>query len=287
MSAGPAAAPSGAGHPVPQGARLLAPVAVDGTRLRAALWTAEGARGTVLIFPGRTEYIEKYEDVAARLTARGLNAVAIDWRGQGASDRPGWQPLMGHVDDFAEFQRDVAALLALPEVAALPGPRILLAHSMGGAIGLRALLGGLDVAGAVFSAPMWGIHFAPAILRPVSRVLAELGTALGLGRRFAPGGGPVTYVAEQEFDGNRLTSNPAEYARLQAFAEAHPEMTLGGPSFAWVRAAFREMAALHRAPRPTLPIRVFLGGAEEIVDPAAVRNLTARLPAAKLVPLTG
>ena len=52
----------------------------DGLRLRLGLWQPEGeATGTVLLFPGRTEYLEKYAPVAARLAAdiEEISGVAV------------------------------------------------------------------------------------------------------------------------------------------------------------------------------------------------------------------
>ena len=84
-----------------------------------------GTRGTAVIFPGRTEYAEKYGPVAGELVARGFAVAVIDWRGQGLSDRHPRNAMLGHVHDFADYQRDVAALMALvggagPAGAALP-----------------------------------------------------------------------------------------------------------------------------------------------------------------------
>ena len=44
-------------------------------------------KGTVCIFPGRTEFIEKYFEVVRDLRARGFAVAVLDWRGQGLSDR--------------------------------------------------------------------------------------------------------------------------------------------------------------------------------------------------------
>ena len=117
-------------------------------------WTFGG--GTVLMLPGRTEHAEKYGTTAERLAAAGYASAALDWRGQGLADRLLPDRRKGHVGQFADYQRDLDAFAAAVRET-LPGPFYLLAHSMGGCIGLRGLMRGLDVAAAAFSAPMWGL----------------------------------------------------------------------------------------------------------------------------------
>ena len=132
-------------------------------RVRAAVWPG-GARGAVFLCSGRTEYIEKYGRVIGELTARGFSVVTCDWRGQGLSDRALADPMKGHVGDFAEYQRDVEAVLASPEAAAVGPTRVMICHSMGGAIGLRALVDGRVAPEAViFSAPMFGLTLSTAL----------------------------------------------------------------------------------------------------------------------------
>jgi lysophospholipase len=50
----------------PETGRAWQATAADGTRLRIATWAA-GDRGTVLVFPGRNEHVEKYGRVARDL----------------------------------------------------------------------------------------------------------------------------------------------------------------------------------------------------------------------------
>lgn len=83
----------------PEGAEAFWLETLDGLRIRIALWRG-GGRGTAFVFPGRTEYAEKYGLVAGRLVARGFSVVVIDWRGQGLSTRPPGAPMMGHVRSF-------------------------------------------------------------------------------------------------------------------------------------------------------------------------------------------
>ena len=60
----------------------------DGVSLRFARFAPPaGRRGTVCIFPGRTEWIEKYFETVRDLRNRGFAVALLDWRGQGLSDR--------------------------------------------------------------------------------------------------------------------------------------------------------------------------------------------------------
>ncbi len=95
----------------PDGGRAVWAETPDGWRIRLGIWGA-GERGTVLLLPGRTEYVEKYGRTARDLLARGYATVAIDWRGQGLAQRGLADRLVGHVDDFDEYQRDFDTLVA-------------------------------------------------------------------------------------------------------------------------------------------------------------------------------
>ncbi len=60
----------------------------DGVSLRFARWAPPpGRKGTVCLFQGRAEYIEKYFETVRDLRSRGFAVATFDWRGQGMSDR--------------------------------------------------------------------------------------------------------------------------------------------------------------------------------------------------------
>lgn len=241
----------------------------DGVRIRAAVWQVANAKGTVLMFPGRTEYAEKYGLAAMDFAARGYAMVAIDWRGQGLADRALPNRMTGHIGDFAEYQADTDAVLALIEQLGLPGPLYLVAHSMGGAIGLRALMRGIPVKAAVFSAPMWGISMA-AWLRPLAQIISQASGWFGQTHRFAPGTSDKTYVAEAQFVGNVLTTDAMMWEYMRNQVTARPELSLAGPSLGWLNAALAECQAMSLAPAPNCPTLTVLGTAEKVVDPAPV-----------------
>lgn len=243
----------------------------DGKKLRVAHWTFDGAKGTVLLLPGRTEYIEKYGVIAAELAKRGLAVIAIDWRGQGLSDRLMPDPLIGHVETFSDYQKDVAALMRAARTLHLPRPFFLLAHSMGGAIGLRAVMEGLSVQAAAFTAPMWGIHLAPH-LRPFAAIMSRIMPTIGQGLRLPPGTKLTPYVVAEPFEDNMLTTDQSMFDMMRDQLAAHPEMSLGGPSFIWLREALSETKHLALRAAPSLPCLTMLGSNERIVHIGRIKD---------------
>ena len=270
----------------PKGGKAHWVTASDGVRIRVAHWPKANAKGTVLIFPGRTEYIEKYGDAAREFGKRGFASVAIDWRGQGLADRLLPDRNLGHVKAFSDYQTDITALMDHVKVLDLPQPYYLMAHSMGGCIGLRALHNGLDVKAAAFSAPMWGLGLA-GWLRPFAWALPKIATRIGKGEELAPGQSLDTYVLREEFDLNTLTCDKGMWERLQEQASAHPDLTLGGPTLHWLAEATREMDALHEMLSPDYPTITFLGTSETVVDPVRVRNRMSRWSEGQLEVIKG
>ncbi len=270
-------------HPLAEGppggfARWLR--SIDGLRLRAAVWP-EGRRGTVLLLPGRTEYVEKYGRAAADLAARGYATATIDWRGQGLSDRTLSDPLTGHVDDFAEYQLDLQALERLVDELGLPGPRYLMAHSMGGCIGLRALHRGLGVKAAAFCAPMWGLRLKPAT-RIVAMQLSLISRLLQQSHRYAPGTARASYMTDATFAGNVLTTDPEMFAWMKAQVAAVPELGLAGPSLGWLHAALVECRQLAARAAPPVPAFCAVGSAERVVDVGPIHTRMASWPGGSL-----
>jgi lysophospholipase len=244
---------------------------VDGVRIRVGHWHVDSAKGTVLIFPGRTEYIEKYGRTAAEFAKRGYASVAIDWRGQGLADRLLENRAVGHVEMFEDYQLDIKAVLTHMKKLGMPAPYHLIGHSMGGCIGLRALYDDLPVQSAVFSAPMWGIQMSPA-LRPIAWGLSSVSKPLGFSGIFAPGQQAETYVLRAAALDNTLTSDVTSFKVLQNQLITHPDLALGGPSLHWLNESLREMRKLSQRPSPDMPCLTFLGSDEAIVDPTRIHD---------------
>ncbi len=274
------------GNPEPEGGEELWFEGRGGVKLRALLAPALGgpARGSVVLFSGRTEFVEKYFEVVGELQRRGFAVFTMDWRGQGLSDREQKNRLKGHFANFDDPVSDVYAALRI-YAERLPRPHIVLAHSMGGCIALRGLQSNRIIAdGAVFSAPMWGI----ANLKGFAEDFARFMTAMGVGGMFVPG--VETRWSKQSFKKNALTHDQERYLRGQGLVGEDRRLALAGPTLGWVSAAieafesFRQPGALKHL---RLPIVVMSAGEESLVDNGSHTEIVALLPNARHVVLEG
>ncbi|GLK74996.1 lysophospholipase [Methylopila jiangsuensis] len=253
--------------------------AADGVALRAAFWKPAGAlKGTVCLFQGRAEFIEKYGETVADLMARGFAVATFDFRGQGGSQRLLSNPFKGHVADFGDYRLDAEAFMREIVLPHCPPPYYALGHSMSAPV-LVAL---------ALRQPQWFermVLAGPMIGLPLARAeFFARGLATGLGRigfsgSYIPSGADRV-MALKPFEGNRLTSDAARYARSVALITKEPALALGSPTIGWVHAAFRAMTATalagvpERLRTPTLAISA---GRDRIVDPLASERFADRI----------
>ena len=270
-------------NPVPSGATTGTFKSRGGVQLRFARWepTRPPRRGTVCVFQGRGEYIEKYFEVVADLRRRGFAVATMDWRGQGGSQRLLSNPCKGYVRSFADFDHDLAHFMKEIVLPDCQPPFIALAHSMGGHILLRnASLPGSWFSRMVLSAPM--IDIAPARLgapHGVSRAYAEALTGLGFGSTYVRGGRDLPIELEP-FEDNPLTSDRERYQRNRLVLQSAPPLGLGSPTVAWLRAALRSIARITAPQYPLrveVPLLLFAAGMDTVVSTQAIEEFALRL----------
>ena len=238
------------------------------------------ARGTVLVCPGRTEFIEKYFEVARDLQSRGFAVAVFDWPGQGLSARLLDDGRAGHIDSFETYAEAFrAALKAIGQRA--PRPHVVLAHSMGGAIALEALrTGKVQADAAVFSAPMWGIR-----MPPLAGVIASVMCALG-----QTGKAVSAHKTGERFAENVVTHDEARWGVQQALIAANPALALGAVTWGWVRQALavtRDFAGGRGLDEIDIPVLVASAEEDELVINAAHAAVTAKLPHARHIVIAG
>jgi lysophospholipase len=263
----------------PAGGTFDALVAADGTRLRTARWPRDGAPLAVLV-GGRGEFIEKHFETVADLVDRGFAVATMDWRGQGLSDRALPDRRKGHVADFAAYESDLALLV---EREAPRGPVVLIGHSMGGHLVLRAAANRPGLCTRVVAvAPMIEIDFGRLGPR-FPRLAARAAMAVGRSAAYVFGGAASDPVA-MPFEGNPLTSDPGRFADMIEAIRSDPDLAVHGPTWGWLSAALASMDTLAAsARRIAVPALLVAAGSDTVVVPAAIRRLAASMPHATLL----
>jgi lysophospholipase len=247
--------------------------------LRYALWNPAGtARGTVALLTGRGEFIEKYAtEVIGELLQRGFAVAALDWRGQGLSDRPLPEHDAGHIDNFGTYVADLKLFLDTIVAPSAARPVLTICHSMGGHILLRYLAehGSGPLAAATVVSPMTGLH-RELFLRSMLLLMPEIAS---MEHRYLFGTGPFLFLA-RDFAANFVTHDERRYRLTEEWFTADRRLSLGGPTVGWARQAARSMTASlvpGYLERIDLPVLLLTAGQDQIVDPASHGPVAARL----------
>lgn len=280
-------------NPVPSGAAVGELIADDGVRLRYARWAATRGprRGTVCLFGGRGEFIEKYFEVIADLRRRGFAVATMDWRGQGGSERLLRNPRKGHVTSFRDYERDLFRFMKDIVLPDCPPPFVGLAHSMGGTILLHnTVKPGSWFERVVLSAPLVAlnqvhVHYPQVVVRAYS----ELSSFFGMSTAYVRGGYdmPEEQVA---FKDNRLTSDHERWSRNKSILDVAPELGIGSPTVQWLRAICRACARVQNpsfAARVQVPMLVFAAGNDKIVSTPAIEDFCVGLKVGTHILLPG
>ena len=228
-------------NPVPSGATtgyFDAP-ANSSCALRAGRRRAVPRAGTVCLFQGRGEFIEKYFEVVADLRRRGFGVATMDWRGQGGSQRLLSNPRKGYVRSFADYDQDLADFMKEIVLPDCQPPYHRLAHSMGGHILLRnASLPSSWFSRMVLSAPM--IAIAEKRLGAPHGLVARLRGGAGRHRASARSmcaGGSDEPIELRPFEGNPAHVGSRTLSAQPAGAGGGAALGLGSPTVGWLRAA--------------------------------------------------
>lgn len=268
-------------NPVPDGAVTGMLNTPDGSAIRFARWPPpRGRRGTVCVFQGRTEFIEKYFEVVRELHARGFAVATLDWRGQGLSKRELGDSRKGHITNFGQYEIDLDTFMREVVLPDCPPPLFALAHSMGAAILIHAAAQGRRwFDRMVLCAPM--IRLANIPLAALAPQLIRAMRIAGRGASYVPGGSAsIASPATVPFPRNPVTSDPVRHARTASILDAKPALAVGAPTVAWLDAAFRLMTEFTNPAFPARlrqPLLMVGCGRDVLVSTSAIEDFSSRL----------
>lgn len=249
----------------------------------------------VICLPGLGEFSEKYFETARTCLDKNLAFWIMDWMGQGRSGRYLKNPQKRHATSFQDDVDDLHYFImeyvkhacVHPDVGRIP--ITMLAHSMGGNIGLHYLHQHPDMFEcAAFTAPLFGLKATDKIplpcLLPISALLRVLMPKKYVGK------GSDWDQAMRPFDGpDALSTDPVRVQVHTQWFESDQELQVGSPTYKWLHAA---LVSCLRASRKSLlkhiqkACLISLAGKEQLVDNIKAHKIAAALPHCKLQELS-
>lgn len=224
-------------------------------------------KGAVLVTHGYAEHCGRYRELANVIVGAGWAALTYDVRGHGQS--PG---VRGFIDRFEAYLDDFTAMQAAARALAPGAPLVLLGHSHGSLITLRALCDERPpkpIKSAIVSSPYLGLRLpVPAYKKLLARVASRVAPKL---------------AQPNELRVQDLTSDPGKQQERLA-----DKLCLDVATARWFTESSRAQAyvAAHAA-RIQIPTIWLVGGDDPIADPAASRAVAARVPGATYHDLVG
>jgi lysophospholipase len=247
----------------------------------------------VVALPGLSEFGEKYFELAHDMLDRNMAFWVIDWCGQGASER--YIKSSRHKRHSESFQNDLADLHQFisgyvrhaavhPDVGRIP--LVMLAHSMGGNIGLTYLSKYPDIFScAAFSAPMLGIadldKYPSWVLGPLTSLLALIA-----GKKYVFGGGDWSQDNRTDPTENEFSSDPVRSQIHNYWSIQKPELQIGSPTFNWLRQAYKAIQFLQKPEniaKIELPVLCAVASNDRIVSNSMITETIKKLPHHELI----
>jgi alpha-beta hydrolase superfamily lysophospholipase len=251
------------------------PVAPTSTQTISGLYTetfrpAGAPKGVVLITHGYAEHCGRYHEVAHVIVNAGWAALSYDVRGHGKS--PGER---GYIDRFTTYLADFSAMqVAARALADDAAPMVLLGHSHGGLITLRALADdprsqAPRVAAAIVSSPFLALKLkVPGYQRALARVASTLAPKLSQ---------PNALRVED------LTQDKQKQAERIA-----DKLCFDVATSRWfTEASAAQRHVLDHADRIKLPTTWLVGHDDPIADPARSRVVASKISGATYHDLLG
>ncbi len=218
-------------------------------------------KGAILISSGRTEAALKYKELIFDLYKLGYSVYIIDHRGQGLSGRMTEDREMGYVDNFQYYIDDMKMIFDSEIKNGNHQNVYLLAHSLGGTIGVSYLEQYPDdFDAAAFSSPMLGLDW---YIGPLAALLS------GKNPKYAPGQSGYSNDSTK-FKNNDVTGSETRYYIKISENSKVPESRLGGASVQWLHQSCKHIKKVFKnIDKLETPVLIMSAENESVVNPKA------------------
>lgn len=205
-----------------------------GNLIYCACYTADDAKGVVLISHGFTETAEKYLESIYYFLQEGYHVYCMEHCGHGQSYRMTEDLSLVHVDRFERYVDDLLFVAKAAKEKWRGLPLMLYGHSMGGGIAAAAAAKEPDYfSKVVLSSPM-----IRPVTKPVpwamAKLIAQICCTLGREKNYIIGQKP--YRGQEQFEKSASVSR-ARFEYYQEKRVATPEFHMNAASYSWLRGA--------------------------------------------------
>jgi len=248
------------------------PIPPTRTATVASLYTeqflpAGTPKGVVLVTHGYAEHCGRYRELAHVIVDAGWAVMTYDVRGHGQSPGP-----RGFIEKFQVYLDDLAAMVRAAKELAPGAPLVLLGHSHGSLITLRALCDDkppADVKAAIISSPFLALKMpVPGYKKVLAKIASRVAPKLSQPNDLRVEDLTSDVGKQQERVADKLCFDIATSRWFTESADAQ-----------------KFVAA--NADRIKIPTTWLVGGADRITDAARSKVVAARVPGANYHDLVG
>ncbi|ASM51237.1 lysophospholipase [Pseudoalteromonas espejiana DSM 9414] len=229
------------------------------------------AKMALVISSGRVEGADKYKELLWEFYNNNYAIFIVDHQGQGRSYRHLKNKHKGYVEHFKNYSADLNQFTQEIVDTYWHGNKVLIAHSMGGAIALNYLAEYQHSYKGVFlSAPMLNI-FTKKVPRFSTTLAVNIAKFLGLQYSYAFG--QKNYIP-LNFDLNVLTSSEIRYKQFRHTYHTTPSLQLGGVTYGWLHAVIKFLPSVDKL-NITIPMYIAKAENDEVVNNTALDKLAS------------
>lgn len=254
----------------------------DNTALNYYYALHEKPKAVVAFLHGFCEFWGKYHEYAWYLHGAGFSVYFLEQRGHGYSEGKNREIDVAHIDDYGTYVEDFRIFMdkvVRPSSGNLK--KILIAHSMGGAVGtlfLEENPGFFDA--AILSSPMLRLkNKTSPVLIEALRIYSGI---FGKRKKIAPG--QHHFDPTPVFEGCSALSRPRfDYMFEMRKKDWHYQTY--GASIGWALASLKATERLMKnAGKIKIPVTVFTAGNDHLIDPEGYRAFAGLVPQAQFIP---